>query len=385
MKHPALLLLPALTLSACSQPELPLTYQPLPDAAQRSAVPKDGGVVQEVTRSEDHWADGSSTPEETIRIRREDGSTFELRHQNWRELGKLSAGEQVRFILKEGAKPPYTREDIQVVMQTGHAHPQPASSHPGISRQATLGGLFILSAPSTPGKPEPKDWELFGMEEEAYDALTDALDEDKLAEVQRLLAAAGKKPDHDFLELCLQHRAGYCLEWALAMGVTPRTSDEYWPTLLTDWSCDVDEQEADKVGKVLTPLLRANPELKTNKKLITPVIIYLAEFGCRDTMRRVLELGAPAEVENEKGHTALDYALFYGYEDIAAMLRAHGATRFTPRPTAQQVWEKEVQEAERRRQKVEAEHQARLKALKPGEPAPIKPIVIEPMHRPTLD
>ncbi len=190
-------------------------------------------------------------------------------------------------------------------------------------------------------------------------------------------------PLEHFADKSFTNCAGKCFRWVLSQGYRPEVNAEFWNTMLADWCCDVDEEEADKLRHVLIPLLKSQPELMRQEHF-TYVMTYAAEFGCRQTMQELLALGAPADVMDAEGLTPLDFALFYEYADIAAMLRAHGATRHTPRPTASEEWEKEVREAQEIQKKVAEEYQAKLATLKPGDPPPPMVVVPEPIHRPAL-
>ncbi len=255
----------------------------------------------------------------------------------------------------------------------------PAPLPPGLP--AAL-GITNVTHPQPERPKELPEWEKVGMSEADYWELDAALEEDELPKAKKLYRR-GKMPLTIFVDKCLTRHAGRCFRWALSQGYKVQTTRNYWEGMLTDWCCDVDEEEADKMRHVLIPLLKANREL-LKREYISPVIIYLAQYGCKRTMRQVLALGAPAEVTDERGRSALDYAHFYGYAEVEKALRTHGAKRLTVLTTAERVWEEEIRRAEALRKQADEEYEARLKAHKPGEPLPIKCVVPEPIHRPHL-
>ncbi len=80
MKFPALPLLPALLLAACSQPDTTGAYTL---------------TVVKVERHHDTWADGSCSAWEEITFRQKGGHTFTVTEDNPQHMGLHKEGEQV--------------------------------------------------------------------------------------------------------------------------------------------------------------------------------------------------------------------------------------------------------------------------------------------------
>ncbi len=241
--------------------------------------------------------------------------------------------------------------------------------------------------PATEAPKQTKEhwwWDSYGMDKEFYEAASALLNKDNVEALERLCAESKRKPDNGLLKLCCACRAPRCLKWVLGQGVTVNTSDEYWSDVCTEFCCDMDEDEADKVRHILFPLLKANPGL-LQKELIAPMVIYLAEHGCRRTMKQLLAMGAPAEVEDGRGRTALDYARFYRYREVEKLLRAHGAKRVTLTITMEEHMKELERKAEAESKRRWAEYEAQMKARKDGDPWPVVPVVgPELIHRPSL-
>ncbi len=227
-------------------------------------------------------------------------------------------------------------------------------------------------------------WDSYGMSKEFYEAASTPLNEDNVEALKRLCSESKRQPDQGLLRLCCANQAPRCLKWVLRQGVKVNTSHEYWSDVCTTFCSDVDEEEADKVRHILFPLLKANPKL-LQKEFITPIVIYLAEHGCRQSMKQLLAMGAPAEVADPRGRTALDYARFYQYKEVEKLLRAHGAKRVTLNITMEEHMKELQRKAEAERKQRWAEYEAQMKARKDGDPWPAVPVVgPELIHRPAL-
>ena len=90
MKHLSLLLLPLL-LPACSH-DRPLLRM---------------ATVEEVTISEDVWADGSTTAHEVIRCRDENGKTLIIHNCDPQRFGQHKPGQRVELPAPPDCKLPY--------------------------------------------------------------------------------------------------------------------------------------------------------------------------------------------------------------------------------------------------------------------------------------